>query len=148
MNLKYWLISKLGGVTDEAHSYLINECAKIERRNFELQSKYDAVKEAKESIKHWLQQPLLRVETRGNQFCASAVVALEDRIPVDVLKRDLCKKMADKFFDEGLVAFDVYDGPEKHRDCKILRGEIEVVLPVGFAHRSSEQQQVYHGFDY
>ena len=77
----------------------------------------------------------MRVEMRGERYCVGAVVNLQDNIPIEYLKQDMCRKMANQFFDDGLVTFEVQD--DRMTGRKVYRGTMEVLLPIGIGRRNS-----------
>lgn len=53
---------------------------------------------------------------------------------VEAIKRNMCDKLADKLFDDGLVAFDLQDDPAN--GGRLYRGSVALLLPPGFGSQS------------
>ena len=119
--MKNWIIHKLGGHTPDEYR--------------EIELKYNAIHHAHEATLGWLKQPTLtRIETKGERITVGASVLIDDRYPADVLKRDMCRRMADELFNSKVVSFDVHDDYDSGGYEKIFRGEINVLMPVGITH--------------
>lgn len=114
-----WTIRKLGGHTSKEF--------------IEIKAKHDAILNAHNQTMHWFNKPILRVETKAERYNVVVAVTIEDRMPIEYIKRDLCRNLADKLFEDGLISFDVAD--DDMRGEKLYRGTATMLLPVGFGVR-------------
>ena len=122
--LRLWLLRILGGVDEEKYN-------RAETARRELVDRVIAMKDHRESLNRFLAQPVLHLETERNVIACKCVVSLEGHVPVEVLKRDICRKMAEELYSKRLLAFDVYDDPCYPQ--RFLRGQLAVQLPAGTA---------------
>lgn len=120
--LRLWLLRILGGVDEEKYN-----SAEAARR--ELVGQVVAMKDHRGALERFLTQPVLRLETERNVIACKVVTTMEDHVPAEVLKRDICRRMAEELYQKQLLAFDIYD------DCyarhRVLRGQLAVQLPAG-----------------
>ena len=122
-----WFIVKIGGYTGSQYNNLLDEKKELTYKN-------EALQDSTKKFYDWVSKPVYHGEMRGERFCATATVSLQDDIPTEYLKRDLCRNMAELLFDKGLVEFDIYDC--KEHVSKMYRATIEVSIP---AHAKVEE---------
>jgi len=115
--MREWLIKILGG-------YKKVEYDNVHKRLQQLEMDHIALTKAHDQIITWFQKPLIRIETREEIYCVEVAVSLEDNVPIDSLKHDMCYKMAKVFFEKELVSFDIYDS---HIGNRIFRSCINVI---------------------
>ena len=110
--LTNWIIRKLGGVTSD-------ECARYIH-------KYDAIKHAHEQTLSWFKHPIMRVDRSVEKYSVEIAVAFDDRYPAERIKQDMCRQMAERFFSDNLVTFDICDSFTTGE--KVFRGSLDVVM--------------------
>jgi hypothetical protein len=120
--LRLWLLRILGGVDEEKYN-----SAEAARR--ELVGQVVAMKDHRDALERFLTQPVLRLEVERNVMACKVVTTLEDHVPAEVLKRDICRKMAEELYSKQLLTFDIYDDPYARQ--KVLRGQLALQLPAG-----------------
>jgi len=118
-----WLIHKLGGYSEKEY---------LEHR-----IKCEAVSNAHEKVLQWFSQPIVSIQARGERYSVAVTVDLRDNVPIERIKRDMCRRMADKIFDDNLIAFDVED--DEACGGKLYRGTMTFLLPPGFGSEARER---------
>lgn len=75
---------------------------------------------------------ILKVGMEERVFRVDASVLLEDRIPVEYIKRDMARQLVDAVIAADLVKIDVEDGVLACEGRKIMRGSLAVMVPKGW----------------
>lgn len=122
---KNWLIHKLDGYTNQ--EYL----SQVEKTKL-TEMKCESVKYAHEKVLDWFKPPIMRVEMQSQKYSFSVIEKLERGVPIDYIKRNICTKLANKLFDDNLIAFDVEDNGYLNSEERRYCGTITILLPVGY----------------
>lgn len=130
MSFKSWLVRKLGGYTEEQFDRQLDYGKELREELSRVSAKYDAIQNAHDATLSWFQQPMVRIVAKEERFRMNVAVALEERAPVDYIKRNVCQQMVDHLMAADLVRFDIRDDPLN--GGRIYCGTLEVTLPKSF----------------
>ncbi len=72
---------------------------------------------------------LLRMNMEGQMFKAEAAVMLDDYVPIEVIKRDMARKLVDAVVAADLVKIDVKDRVDPYNKHKVMCGSLTVMVP-------------------
>ena len=118
--IRDWIIHSLGGCTVREYR---EECVKTESAI----AKYEAINDVHKQLFDWFDKPRVKCFSQ-DKVCAVVVSSsLEDGVPIDYIKQELCSRLAKKMMNDDLLSFDIYDDPST-RD-RLYKGTIHLLQP-------------------
>lgn len=78
-----------------------------------------------------LPQPTI-IRTDTELLRASASVEIEERVPIEAIKRDVAHHLTQELLEQNLIMFDVHDDYEGFPPRKRLFGTVSVAIPKSY----------------